>query len=80
MLTYISDGIIAGILASFIMGFKTTLLQNALLGVVGSVIGERIFHIFGFYSFGFLSKIITSFVGACIFIFLVTIIFARNKK
>ena len=45
MLTYLIAGVIAGILASSIMGFKTTLLQNALLGIVGSIIGERLFYV-----------------------------------
>ena len=80
MLTYLIAGVIAGILASSIMGFKTTLLPDALLGIVGSIIGERLFYVFGFYSFGLLSKIIISFIGACIFIFLVSAIFVRKKK
>ena len=80
MLTYIIAGIIAGILVSVLMGLKTTLLQNAILGIVGSIIGEHLFMELGFYSFGLVSKVITSFIGACIFVFLITLIFSKKKR
>ena len=80
MLTYIIAVIVAGVLVSVLMGLKTTLLQNAVLGIVGSIIGEHLFTALGFYSFGLISKIITSFIGACIFVFLITFIFSKKKR
>ena len=67
MLTYIIAGIVAGVLVSVLMGLKTTLLQNAVLGIVGSIIGEHLFTALGFYSFGLISKIIRGCKKSCVF-------------
>lgn len=63
-------GAIAGWLANTIMGGKSSLIRNIVIGVIGGFVGGFLFQILGFYASGVLANMIVSVVGACVFIFI----------
>ena len=63
-------GAIVGWIAGGLMGERSTLLRNIVVGVAGSFVGGLVFNLLGFYAFGFFANLFVSIVGACIFIWL----------
>ena len=63
-------GMLAGFIASKIMGEKSGTLKNIILGVLGSVIGHYLFKLIGFTATGLIGSLIVPVVGACICIWL----------
>lgn len=63
-------GLVIGSIASFLMGGKVGLIWCVVLGLVGSAVGNYLFHLMGWYVGGIVGNIVTGVVGACVVIFL----------
>jgi uncharacterized membrane protein YeaQ/YmgE (transglycosylase-associated protein family) len=63
-------GLLAGFIASKIMGEKSGTLKNMILGVLGSVVGHFLFKLIGLTATGWIGSLIVPVVGACICIWL----------
>ncbi len=63
-------GMIAGFIASKIMGEKSGMLKNMFLGVIGSVVGYNLFKLIGFTATGVISGMLVPTIGACICIWI----------
>jgi uncharacterized membrane protein YeaQ/YmgE (transglycosylase-associated protein family) len=63
-------GLIAGFLASYIMGRQQDLLVNLLIGVVGAVVGGLLAGLVGIGAYGVIGEIIIATLGAilCIWV------------
>ena len=65
-------GILAGWLAGKLMrGKGFGVLVDLVLGIVGAVLGGRIFALIGLAAFGLIGRLIVALVGALIFLWLV---------
>ena len=77
LLSTIIVGLIAGVLASWIMKAKTGILVDIILGIIGGVVGGWIFSLFGGANLmsGFnLTSIFVALVGAIVVIFVYRLI------
>jgi uncharacterized membrane protein YeaQ/YmgE (transglycosylase-associated protein family) len=63
-------GALVGWIAGRLMNSGGSLLQNIIVGIVGSAVGSVLFGLLGFYAFGWLANLVVSVVGACVFIWL----------
>ena len=61
---------LAGGIASNIMNVSGGLLQNIVIGIIGSFVGSFVFNAIGFYAHGLFATVVVSVVGACLFIWL----------
>ena len=72
-------GALAGWLAGKIMNSEGSLLRNIILGILGGVIGGVVFKLLGFSVAGYLGTIIVSVIGACLLIWIASLILKNNK-
>lgn len=71
-LWYLLIGLVAGWLANLIVkGKGSGLLVNLIVGIVGGILGGWIFSLFGLFAIGTMGSIITSVVGAVVFLWVV---------
>ena len=63
-------GALAGYIAGRFMGTETSFTRNAVLGVLGSFVGEFLFGLLGIHASGSFSSFAISVVGACICIWI----------
>ena len=70
LLTGVLVGALAGYLAGRFMGTETSFGRNAVLGVLGSFVGEFLFGLLGVHANGTFSSFVISVVGACICIWI----------
>ena len=76
---YILIGILAGYFAGKIMsGGGFGLLVNLLLGIIGGVLGGRVFALLGLAATGIIGSLITSVVGAILFLWIASF-FSRSR-
>ena len=61
-------GLIAGYIASRIMKLKGGVVKYIAIGIVGSILGNILISLIGFYAIGFFANIIVSIAGACLLI------------
>ena len=75
-LTWLIVGLVAGVLASLVVGGGYGLIGDIIIGIVGAFVGGWIFRALGVTSpFGGLGGIIfVAFIGACVLLFLLRII------
>jgi uncharacterized membrane protein YeaQ/YmgE (transglycosylase-associated protein family) len=66
LIIFLGLGLIAGVLASYIMGRQQDLLVNLLVGVVGAVVGGLLAGLVGIGASGLIGQIIIATVGAII--------------
>ena len=64
LIIFLIVGLIAGALASYIMGRKQDLLVYLLIGVVGAVVGGFIAGLIGIGAYGIIGQIIVATLGA----------------
>jgi uncharacterized membrane protein YeaQ/YmgE (transglycosylase-associated protein family) len=64
LIIFLIVGLIAGALASYIMGRKQDLLVYLLIGVVGAVVGGFIAGLIGIGAYGSIGQIIVATLGA----------------
>ena len=76
LLTWIIVGLVAGVLASLVVGGGFGLIGDIIVGIVGAFIGGWIFSKLGVNSpFGGLAgTIFTAFIGACVLLFVLRLI------
>lgn len=72
--------LIIGAMAGWLAGILTKgrgfgVLGNVIVGVVGAVIGGHVFHFVGVsVGGGFLSSLVTAFIGALVLLFIINLI------
>ena len=59
-------GALAGYIAGRFMGTETSFARNAVLGVLGSFVGEFLFGLVGIHATGSFSSFVISILGACV--------------
>jgi uncharacterized membrane protein YeaQ/YmgE (transglycosylase-associated protein family) len=75
-LTWLIVGLVAGVLASLVVGGGYGLIGDIIIGILGAFVGGWIFRKLGVTSpFGGLGGVIfIAFIGACVLLFLLRII------
>ena len=75
LVVFLIIGAIAGWLAGVVMkGGGFGLLGDIVVGIIGAFIGSWLFGVLGIFSGGFIGAVITSFVGACVLLFVIRLI------
>jgi len=76
LLTWIIVGLVAGVLASFVMGGGYGLIGDIIIGIVGAFIGGWLFSQLGVSSpfAGLAGTIFVAFIGAIVLLFLLRLI------
>lgn len=70
LIIFLVVGLIAGVLASYLMGRKNDLLTNLLIGVVGAVVGGLLGGVVGITASNLLGQVIIATAGAVLCIWL----------
>jgi len=80
LLTWLIVGLIAGVLASLVMGGGYGLIGDIIIGIVGAFLGGWLFSMLGVGSpFGGLAgTIFVAFIGAVVLLFLLRLIRGRR--
>lgn len=79
-LWYILIGLVSGYIASKIMhGRGSGLVVNLFVGIIGGVLGGWLLSLLGFIAVGTLGSLITSVIGAIVFLWIVSF-FRRSQK
>ena len=65
---WIIIGLVAGFLAAQIMGSKSDLLTNLIVGVVGAVIGGFLAGLIGISAYGLVGQLVVATIGAVVLI------------
>ena len=63
-------GALVGWIAGKLMDAEGSLIQNIIIGIIGSAVGSVVFGFLGFYAYGWIANLLVCVVGACIFIWL----------
>jgi uncharacterized membrane protein YeaQ/YmgE (transglycosylase-associated protein family) len=81
LLTWLIVGLVAGVLASFVMGGGYGLIGDIIIGIVGAFLGGWLFSLLGVGSpFGGLAgTIFVAFIGAVVLLFLLRLIRGRGR-
>lgn len=76
LLTWIIVGLIAGVLASFVMGGGFGIIGDIVIGIVGAFLGGWIFRTLGVHSplSGLAGTILVAFIGAVVLLFIIRLI------
>ena len=76
LLTWIIVGLVAGVLASFVMGGGYGLIGDIIIGIVGAFIGGWLFSQLGVSTpfAGLAGTIFVAFIGAIVLLFLLRLI------
>ena len=69
---------LAGYIASRFMGTETSFARNAVLGVLGSFVGEFLFGLVGIHATGSFSSFVISILGACVCIWVDNKLFKKG--
>jgi len=82
ILTWIVVGLVAGVLASFVMGGGFGLIGDIVVGILGAFVGAWIFRSLGTASpFGGLAGVIfVAFIGALVLLFLLRLVRRRSYR
>ena len=77
ILWWLIVGLIAGVLASFVMRGGYGIVGDIVIGIVGAFLGGFLASLLGIGASGFVATVIIAFVGACILIALLRMV-SRN--
>jgi uncharacterized membrane protein YeaQ/YmgE (transglycosylase-associated protein family) len=82
LLSWIILGLIAGVIADFLMGGGVGLLGSIILGIVGAVVGGWLASQLGFGDVTGLNvgSIVIAVIGACIVLFVVRLVQGRSYR
>lgn len=82
LLTWIIVGLIAGVLASFVMGGGYGIIGDIVIGIVGAFIGGWLFARLGVGTpfSGLAGTIFTAFIGAIVLLFLLRLINRGRRR
>jgi uncharacterized membrane protein YeaQ/YmgE (transglycosylase-associated protein family) len=80
LLTWIIVGLVAGVLASLVVGGGYGIIADIVIGIVGAFIGAWLFRVLGVGSpFGGLAGVIfVAFVGACVLLLILRAVGRRR--
>ncbi len=81
LLTWLIVGLVAGVLASFVMGGGLGLIGNIIVGIIGAFLGGWIFRSLGVASpvGGLGGTILVAFIGAVVLLFLLRLVSGRRR-
>lgn len=72
-------GLLAGLISSGLMGRRnSSVLMDLVLGVAGAFVGNWLFRMVGFYTYGFVASLIAATVGAILVLWVVNL-FTSNR-
>ncbi len=72
-------GLVAGWLAGQVMkGGGYGILVDIILGILGGIVGSRVFGLLGLHAGGLIGRIVVSFVGAVILVWITRLV--KKKK
>ncbi len=76
ILTWIIVGLVAGVLASLVVGRGYGLVGDMIIGIIGAFIGGWIFHKMGWHTpfVGLAGTIFVAFIGAVVLLFILRLI------
>ena len=76
LLTWIIVGLVAGVLASFVMGGGFGLIGDIIIGIIGAFVGGWLFAQLGVSSpfAGLAGTIFVAFIGAVVLLFLIRLV------
>ena len=76
LLTWLIVGLVAGVLASFVMGGGYGIIGDIVIGIVGAFLGGWIFRTLGVHSplSGLAGTILVAFIGAVVLLFILRLI------
>ena len=76
LLTWIIVGLVAGILASIVMGEGYGIVGDIIIGIVGAFVGGWLFSRMGWHSpfAGLAGTIFVAFIGAVVLLFIVRLV------
>ncbi len=76
LLTWLIVGLVAGVLASFVMGGGFGIIGDIIIGIVGAFIGGWLFSILGVGTpfAGLAGTIFVAFIGAVVLLFLIRLV------
>ena len=82
LLTWIIVGLVAGVLASFVMGGGSGLIGDIVIGIVGAFLGGWIFRTLGVSSplSGLAGTILVAFIGAVVLLFILRLIRRGTRR
>ena len=82
LLTWIIVGLVAGVLASFVMGGGYGLIGDIVIGIVGAFLGGWIFRTLGVSSplSGLAGTILVAFIGAVVLLFILRLIRRGTRR
>jgi len=81
LLTWLIVGLVAGVLASFVMGGGYGIIGDIIIGIVGAFLGGWLFRTLGVGSpfGGLVGTIFVAFIGAVVLLFLLRLIRGRRR-
>lgn len=81
LLTWLIVGLVAGVLASLVMGGGFGLIGDIIIGIIGAFLGGWIFRTLGVASplGGLAGTILVAFIGAVVLLFLLRLVSRRRR-
>lgn len=73
-LGFLVIGTLAGAAAGRVMGHRLRLLDDAVVGVIGSLLGGYVFGLLGMSAYGSVGSFVTALVGSVLLLYLVDIL------
>lgn len=82
LLTWIIVGLVAGVLASFVMGGGFGIIGDIIIGIIGAFLGGWIFRTLGVSSplSGLAGTILVAFIGAVVLLFILRLIRRGTRR
>ncbi|HEX2780530.1 MAG TPA: GlsB/YeaQ/YmgE family stress response membrane protein [Gemmatimonadaceae bacterium] len=82
LLTWIIVGLVAGVLASFVMGEGYGIIGDIIIGIIGAFVGGWVFRTLGVHSplSGLAGTILVAFVGAVVLLFVLRLIRRGTRR
>ena len=82
ILTWIIVGLIAGVLASMVVGWGYGVIGDIIVGIVGAFLGGWLFRAVGWsYPFGgWLGVVTVAFIGACVLLLVLRVIHGGYRR
>ena len=82
LLTWIIVGLVAGVLASFVMGEGYGIIGDIIIGIIGAFVGGWVFRKLGVHSpwGGLGGTIFVAFVGAVVLLFILRLIRRGTRR
>jgi uncharacterized membrane protein YeaQ/YmgE (transglycosylase-associated protein family) len=82
LLTWLIVGLVAGLLASFVMGEGFGIIGDIIIGIIGAFVGGWLFGVLGVSSplGGLAGTILVAFIGAVVLLFILRLIRRGTRR